>query len=77
MWKEIVEKTGVKRWDYSIVSGTGDMPVFEYGGHIEEDPNGDDWLYAYDKNNGFITHFLELDDAKKAVEEAARGRKYF
>jgi hypothetical protein len=53
------------------------MPSFEHGGHVEESTNGDDWLYAYDKKHGFINNFLELDDAKKAVEEASCGRKYF
>ncbi len=73
MWKEIVEKTGVKRWDYSIVSGTGDMPVFEYGGQIHDNWLGDDCLCAFDAKGRIIGSFLELNDAKKAVEVAACG----
>lgn len=75
MWNKSTTVEG--RWDYSIATGTGDMPSFEHGGHVEESTNGDDWLYAYDKKHGFINNFLELDDAKKAVEEASCGRKYF
>lgn len=74
MWNEIANQ---KRWDYSIVSGTGDMPVFEYGGQIIDNWLGNDCLYAFDSKGRQIGSFLELDDAKKAVEEAARGRKYF
>jgi len=76
MWTKTETKDGAK-WLYSVAAGgTGDMPVFELGGSVEEDRDGEH-LNAYDKKHGFINAYLELDDAKKAVEEAAHGRKYF
>ncbi|PIQ26176.1 hypothetical protein COW36_06685 [bacterium (Candidatus Blackallbacteria) CG17_big_fil_post_rev_8_21_14_2_50_48_46] len=64
MWNKSTTVEG--RWDYSVASGgTGDMPSFEHGGHVLED---EEHLQAFDRHGKKIASYLELDDAKKAVQ---------
>lgn len=65
MWTKNESKDGAK-WLYSVAAGgTGDMPVFENGGHIIEEG---EHLIAFDRHGSRIASYLELDDAKKAVQ---------
>jgi len=70
MWNKSTTVEG--RWDYSIATGTGDMPRFEYGGHVTGPNNRGDY-FAYDATTQLLGNYSRLEIAKKVVEEAARG----
>lgn len=69
MWNK--SRTVEGRWDYSIASGTGDMPSFKYGGHVI-DSNGRGY-FAYDVTTQLLGNYSRLEIAQKVVEEAAHG----